>query len=79
MDYEIITVDSYNGKSGKEKAVEVFDTVTGKALAIVRRAPFESRYDWIERAFAAAGDKPGEGMGEADISALTAAMIAEVR
>lgn len=51
MDYEIITVSKYDGKGGKEKAVEVFNPVDGKAVAIVRRAPFETKAAWIARAF----------------------------
>lgn len=51
MDYEIIQIDSFNGKGGKVAAVEVFSTTTGKAIAIVRRAPFESKDAWIDRAF----------------------------
>jgi hypothetical protein len=51
MDYEIITVSKYDGKGGKERAIEVFNAVTGVTVAICRRRPFETRQAWVDRAF----------------------------
>lgn len=51
MDYEIITVSSYDGKRGKEKAIEVFHTATGNAICVVRRCPREAMEAWLARAF----------------------------
>ncbi|WP_420140163.1 hypothetical protein [Sphingomonas sp.] len=50
MDYEIITVSSYNGDGTTEKAVEVFNPVTGKTISICRRRPYENKEAWIARA-----------------------------
>ena len=50
FDYEFITVRSMDGSNRAQRAIEVFDCVTGKAVAICRRRPFEKRNAWIERA-----------------------------
>lgn len=50
LDYEIITVSRYDGTKRTERAVEVFNTVTGTTIAIVRRAYMESKEMWIARA-----------------------------
>jgi hypothetical protein len=54
MDYEIITVPAYDGTSHKQKALEVFDTVTGAVLTICRRAYMETEAAWVDRALARA-------------------------
>lgn len=54
MDYEIVSISSFNGKGGKVSAVEVFSTITGVAIALVRRAPYETKEAWVARAFAQA-------------------------
>lgn len=51
MDYEIITVSKYDGKGGKEKALEVFNAATGDVIAIVRRLYRETEAAWVVRAF----------------------------
>jgi hypothetical protein len=50
FDYEIISVSRYDGTSAKEPAVEVFNTVTGTTIAVVRRRYMEAKKVWIDRA-----------------------------
>ena len=54
LDYQFTTVRKYDGTSRTEKAIEVFNAVTGTTLAISRRRPFENKADWTARAFQAA-------------------------
>jgi len=54
MDYEIITVRAFDGTARKEKAIEVFNTVTGEVVTICRRAFEEPMAVWVARAFAQA-------------------------
>jgi len=51
MDYEIINVPAYDGTSRKEKAIEVFNVMTGEMITICRRAYMEPKQAWIDRAF----------------------------
>lgn len=51
FDWTMATVSSYNGRGGKEKAVEVFNCATGETVWTSRRRPFENKDAWVARAF----------------------------
>jgi hypothetical protein len=51
LDYQITNVRKYDGTNRTEKAIEVFNAVTGATLATCRRRPFESKDAWVARAF----------------------------
>jgi hypothetical protein len=50
FDYQFTAVPKYDGTSRTEKAVEVFNTVTGTTVAFCRRMPFEAKDAWVRRA-----------------------------
>lgn len=51
LDYQFTTVSKYDGTSRTERAIEVFNAVTGQTLSITRRLPFENKDAWVARAF----------------------------
>lgn len=50
FDYQFATVSKYDGTGRTEKAIEVFNTVTGTTIAFCRRRPFEAKQVWVNRA-----------------------------
>lgn len=52
MDYQIIAVPMYDGTGRSTRAVQVFDCDSGETISVTRFRPFESKSDWISRAFA---------------------------
>lgn len=48
------TVPAYDGAGGTTRAAVAYHTVTGRALAVARKRPFESNAGAIARANAAA-------------------------
>jgi primase-polymerase (primpol)-like protein len=65
LDYQFTTVRKYDGTSRTEKAIEVFNAVTGATLAISRRRPFENKAAWVARAFKSAVDNDRRERSEA--------------
>jgi hypothetical protein len=51
LDYQITNVRKYDGTNRTEKAIEVFNAVTGKTISTTRRRPFEPKDAWVARAF----------------------------
>lgn len=51
LDFQFTTVRKYDGTARTEKAIEVFNAVTGNTIAFCRRRPFENRDAWVARAF----------------------------
>jgi hypothetical protein len=51
LDYQFTTVSKYDGTTRTEKAIEVFNTVTGSTISFCRRRPFEDKDSWVARAF----------------------------
>lgn len=54
LDYQLTTVSRYDGTRRTEKAIEVFNSVTGATIAFCRRRPFENKDAWVARAFQSA-------------------------
>jgi hypothetical protein len=52
MDYEFTTAPMYDGTSRRVRAVEIFNTVTGKTVWVSRAQPWESKVAHVARAFA---------------------------
>lgn len=50
FDYQFTQVRRYDGTNRTEKAIEVFNTVTGTTIAFCRRVPFEAKDAWVRRA-----------------------------
>lgn len=51
-DHEFVNVSRYDGTGRTQKAIEIFETKTGKTVAIARRRPYESKDAWVARAYA---------------------------
>jgi len=54
LDYQLTNVHKYDGTNRTEKAIEVFNSVTGKTISFCRRRPFEPKDAWVARAFQSA-------------------------
>jgi hypothetical protein len=51
LDYQFTSVSKYDGTRRTERAIEVFNAVTGRTIAFCRRRPFENKDAWVARAF----------------------------
>jgi hypothetical protein len=54
FDHEIVNVSRYDGTGRTEKAIEIFETKTGKPVSFCRRRPYESKEAWVARAYQSA-------------------------